>query len=107
MIPREYRLPPQEFKARDYTSISTPYFSIQVRKNKTSVNRLGIIIGNAAIKNAADRNFWRRQIKKLFLDIPHEGLDLLFVFRRRITFPPVQIFQKTVRDAFLSAQSIL
>lgn len=103
MIPRASRLPSREFTARDYATLRAPYFLLKTRRNRLSVNRLGIVIGNTAIARAADRNFWRRRIKQSFLEIPGKGFDILVVFYPKTKLPSVAIFKETTRDVFLSA----
>jgi ribonuclease P protein component len=102
MIPRASRLPYEEFRARGYREMATPYFSVKVRKNSLRKNRFGIVIGVAAIKSAARRNFWRRQAKSVFLEMPQRGMDVLIILHSRVALPVKSIFRKSLGDAIIS-----
>jgi ribonuclease P protein component len=102
MISRVSRLPYEEFRLRDYREIVTPYFSVKVRRNSLGKNRFGIVIGIAAVKSAARRNFWRRQAKSVFLEASQKGIDVLIILRPRAMLPVKSIFRKTLADAIAS-----
>jgi ribonuclease P protein component len=102
MISRVSRLPYEEFRSRDYREIVTPYFSVKVRRNSLGKNRFGIVIGIAAVKSAARRNFWRRQAKSVFLEMSPKGIDVLIILRSHVALPVRNIFRKTLADAIES-----
>ncbi len=83
MLPNSSHLPSSEFLARGYWTISTPYFSLKAKKNSLPQNRIGVIISVAAIKSAARRNFWKRQIKSILADRRGQGLDFLVILFKR------------------------
>jgi ribonuclease P protein component len=63
MLPKDSRLPSSEFLSRGYRTQKTPYFSLKAKPNGLLKNRIGVIINVAAVKSAARRNFWKRQVK--------------------------------------------
>jgi ribonuclease P protein component len=86
MLPRSSRLPTSEFLARGYKTQKTSYFSLKTKPNGLPRNRIGVIISVAAVKSAARRNFWKRQIKSLIAN--HESLvathfDFLVIFFKK------------------------
>jgi ribonuclease P protein component len=63
MLPKNSRLPSSEFLSRGYQTVKTPFFSLKSKPTSLAQNRIGVIISVAAVKSAARRNFWKRQIK--------------------------------------------
>jgi ribonuclease P protein component len=102
MLPKEARLPRNEFHARGYRTATTPCFLVKAKKNTSLKNRLGVVIGVSSVKNATKRNFWRRQIRSIFLKIPPIGFDLLIIFSPKAKLPTRQVFQKTLHTAITS-----
>jgi ribonuclease P protein component len=90
MIPRTGRLPSDEFRARGYRTVTTPFFSLRVKKNSLDKNRIGVVIGLAVDKRAVKRNFWKRQAKFQLMRLSHAGKDFLVVF-----FPKIKQLTKT------------
>ncbi len=109
MLPRGLRLPREEFHARGYQKIATPYFSVKAKPNATEKSRLGIVLGAATVKGAARRNFWRRQAKSVFLSaltaLKAKGIDLLIIFAPHAILPSKRVFRTTLRDAIISLTS--
>ena len=86
MLPSDSRLPYSEFRARGYRTFATPYFSLKARPNGLPKNRIGVIISVAAVKSAARRNFWKRQVKSLVASresLTARNFDLLIIFSKK------------------------
>lgn len=102
MLPKEARLPRNEFHARGYRTATTPCFLVKAKKNIYKKNRLGVVIGISSLKNATKRNFWRRQVRYIFLTMPPAGFDLLVIFSPHITLPAKKVFNKILNTAISS-----
>ncbi len=102
MVPKGSRLPHDEFRARGYKNIATPYFSVKIKKNSLKINRIGIVIGAAAIKSAVRRNFLRRQVGVVLSEIPQKGIDFLVIMRPHQGRPAKKSIQESLRDATAS-----
>jgi ribonuclease P protein component len=107
MLSKKSRLPYDEFHSRGYRTVITPIFSIKTKKNSLKRNRLGVVIGNSSVKSAAKRNFWRRQVKSVFLSVVGSGFDILIIFRPHPTFPKTTVFKKALSDTIVSLTSLL
>jgi ribonuclease P protein component len=107
MVPKKSHLPFEELRARGYREVATPYFLARARQNSSKKNRLGVVISASSAKNAARRNFWRRQIKSIFLEAQQKNFDLVVVLRPRATLITKHVFQKTLRDTIISLTSRL
>jgi ribonuclease P protein component len=80
MLPLKSHLPREEFQARGYKSIKTPFFLLKAKKNNLGYSRIGIVVGKAIYKEATKRNFWKRQAKTILLKSALAGNDLLIIF---------------------------
>lgn len=80
MISTKSRLPRVEFEARGYKTSRTPFFLLKTKKNDVGYPRIGIVVGKSVFKEAAKRNFWKRQAKAIFLTKAQGGNDLLIIF---------------------------
>jgi ribonuclease P protein component len=80
MVPQKSRLPREEFKAGGYKTIQTPFFSLKTKRNELGHIRIGVIIGKAVHKEAAKRNFWKRQARSTLLELAKGNNDLLMIF---------------------------
>jgi ribonuclease P protein component len=107
MIRKGSRLPREEFRARGYLSRVTPCFSVKIKKNQSGRNRLGVVVGVAAIKSAVKRNFFRRQAKGLFVDIPDQNLDILIIARPGCASLSRAALRTALREAIVSLSSNL
>jgi ribonuclease P protein component len=74
------RLPNDEFRARGYQAVSTPFFLLKTKRNGSKRTRLGIVISKGVDKSAVKRNFWKRQAKEGILKEATEGSDILIIF---------------------------
>lgn len=84
MLPLKNRLPRQEFRARGYRTVTTPFFSLKTKENAVGVNRIGVVIGKSVDKRATQRNFWERQAKSNFLKAPNLSKDFILTIFPRI-----------------------
>ena len=102
MLPRSTRLSHKDFSLRGYQSLKTPYFLIKAKRNGRLAPRIGAIISSAAVKNAVQRNFLKRQAKHLLLKRAVGGVDILIVFARPIVTLSKKEFTKELAAAYLS-----
>jgi ribonuclease P protein component len=101
MVSRTSRLPYEEFRARGYREMTTPYFSIKAKRNFRKEGRFGMIVSASSIKNAVQRNFWRRQAKSVFLKIAPCGFDIFVILRRPVASSQRGAFRKTLGDTMM------
>jgi ribonuclease P protein component len=86
MLPRSSRLPSSEFLSRGYRTQKNPFFSLKAKPNGLPKNRIGVIISVAAVKSAARRNFWKRQVKSDMSRVTchkAQGFDFLVIFFKK------------------------
>jgi len=84
MLPQSSRLPSLEFAARGYRTQRTPFFLLKIKNNPFSRNRIGVIVGAAAVKTAVRRNFLKRQAKTFFSRKEmQKSRDVLIIFSPR------------------------
>ncbi len=97
------RLPREAFRAGWEKTIATPYFLLKRRRNGGTRRRIGVVIGVAAAKTAARRNFWKRQAREaLSAAIPANRAapdDLLLIFSPKVSRITKKEFRKTVEGA--------
>jgi ribonuclease P protein component len=55
------RLPSDQFRARGYKTVSTPFFLLKIKNNPLRNVRVGVVVGRSVHKTAVKRNFWKRQ----------------------------------------------
>jgi len=82
------RLPSDQFRARGYKTIATPFFLLKIKKNSYKTTRVGIVVGVSVNKAAAKRNFWKRQARAEIVLRATTGSDILMVVSpnvRRLT----------------------
>ena len=82
------RLPSDQFRARGYKTISTPFFLLKIKKNSYKTTRVGIVVGVSVSKTAAKRNFWKRQARAELTLRAVSGSDILMMVSpnvRRLT----------------------
>jgi ribonuclease P protein component len=73
------RLPPDQFRARGYKTISTPFFLLKIKQNTGTGARIGIVVGVSVHKNAVKRNFWKRQVHAALVPHATPGSDILMI----------------------------
>ena len=82
------RLPSDQFRARGYKTLSTPFFLLKIKKNSYKTTRVGIVVGVSVSKTAAKRNFWKRQARAELTLRAVSGSDILMMVSpnvRRLT----------------------
>jgi ribonuclease P protein component len=82
------RLPSDQFRARGYKTVSTPFFLFKIKKNSYTTPRVGVVVGVSVNKAAAKRNFWKRQARAEIALRATGGNDLLIMVSpnvRRLT----------------------
>ena len=98
------RLPSDQFRARGYKTISTPFFLLKIKKNSFKTTRVGIVVGISVNKTAVKRNFWKRQARAEITLLASAGSDILMMVSpnaRRLT---KKQFREEVAKALVTAQ---
>lgn len=97
------RLPYSEFQIRGYAVVKTPFFSLKAKRNTLQKNRIGVVVGAAAVKSAVRRNFWKRQVKNLFeKQDMQKGTDILVIFSSRISSLTKKQFENEFKKALVT-----
>ena len=101
MLAKKAKLPTGEFRSKHYRAVTTPFFSIKVKENKEGHGRIGVVAGAAVAKNAAKRNFLKRQVKTtLFQNTKRNiGKDFLVILSPKIK----SLTKKQIKNAILAA----
>jgi ribonuclease P protein component len=99
MLSQVSRLPSCDFRSRGYRTVATPFFVLKIKKGPTDKNRLGIVIGATAVKNASRRNFWKRKARMNFEKLPDVGNDFLIIFSKNIKDCTAKEFKETFSRA--------
>ena len=98
------RLPSDQFRARGYKTISTPFFLLKIKKNSYKAARIGVVVGVSVNKTAVKRNFWKRQARAEIVLRATGGNDILMMVSpnaRRLT---KKQFREEVAKALVTAQ---
>jgi ribonuclease P protein component len=98
------RLPSDQFRARGYKTISTPFFLLKIKKNSYKAARIGVVVGVSVNKTAVKRNFWKRQARAEIALRATGGNDILMMVSpnaRRLT---KKQFREEVAKALVTAQ---
>lgn len=99
MLPRSSRLPGSEFHSGRYRTKRTPYFFLKVRPNGRASSRIGVVVGRAVHKNAANRNFWKRQAKAALAGVKNGASDWLIIPSAKVTGLTRREFREKVSEA--------
>jgi len=99
MIPKKTRLPGQEFRSRGYRTATTRYFSLKMKPNQEGKTRIGVIANLAVHKNAAKRNFWKRQARATLAGLKNHGSDLLLILSPAANTATKKSFKTALRSA--------
>lgn len=99
MLPRKNRLP-IDTSRRFPKAITTPYFLIKSAPNHLWVNRFGIVISNAAVRQSIRRHFWKRRIVAALRSWPNLGRDMLIIASNRLQ-------AATVREVYAALAAAL
>ena len=73
------RLPSEQFRAKGYRTISSPFFLFKTKKNSENKARIGIVVGVSVHKSAVKRNFWKRQVFTILTSRITAGSDILII----------------------------
>jgi ribonuclease P protein component len=73
------RLPADEFRAKGYKTIPTPFFLLKIKKNQKGATRVGVVVGKSVHKTAVKRNFWKRQAREALSPHALAGNDILVI----------------------------
>jgi ribonuclease P protein component len=84
MLPAKNRLPREEFRARGWRTVTTPFFSLKTKQNDVGVNRFAVVVGKSVDKRATQRNFWERQAKTQLLKAPKSSKDFIVIIFPRV-----------------------
>lgn len=78
-IKKIMRLPADQFRARGYQTIPSPFFLLKIKKNPDGRMRIGIVVGKTVHATAVKRNFWKRQAIGALASRAAAGNDILMV----------------------------
>jgi ribonuclease P protein component len=98
------RLPSDEFRARGYKTISTPFFLLKIKKNSYKTTRVGIVVGVSVNKAAAKRNFWKRQARAEIALRAADGSDILMMVSPNVRRLTKKQFREEVAKTLAAAQ---
>ena len=100
MIQKKYRLKEKEVKKA--LQRGKPFFSYGIvknsLKNKLGYNRFAIVISGKSVKNAVERNYFRRLFYSLVSEYLQKGsFDIVFVVKVKTK---LSVYEKKVLDNF-------
>jgi ribonuclease P protein component len=98
------RLPSEQFRARGYKTISTPFFLLKIKKNSYKTTRVGVVVGVSVNKAAAKRNFWKRQARAEIVLRAASGNDILMMVSPNVRRLTKKQFREEVAKALATAQ---
>jgi len=98
------RLPSDQFRARGYKTISTPFFLLKIKKNSYKAARIGVVVGVSVNKTAVKRNFWKRQARAEIALRATGGNDILMMVSPNVRCLTKKQFRKEVAKALATAQ---
>jgi ribonuclease P protein component len=98
------RLPSDQFRARGYKTISTPFFLLKIKKNSYKTTRAGIVVGVSVDKGAAKRNFWKRQARAEIALRAAIGSDILMMVSPNVRRLTKKQFREEVAKTLAAAQ---
>src|ERR1035441_10151694 len=98
------RLPSDQFRARGYKTISTPFFLFKIKKNSCKTTRVGIVVGVSVNKAASKRNFWKRQAYAEIALRAASGSDILMMVSPNVRRLTKKQFREEVAKALATAQ---
>lgn len=98
------RLPSDQFRARGYKTISTPFFLLKIKKNSYKATRIGVVVGVSVNKTAVKRNFWKRQARAEIVLRATGGNDILMMVSSNVRRLTKKQFREEVAKALVIAQ---
>ena len=97
------RLPSDQFRARGYKTISTPFFLLKTKKNFVERGRIGVVVGVSVHKTAVKRNFLKRQVLAQLKPRVPAGNDILIVVLPGANRATKKKFKEELAAAFIKA----
>ena len=98
------RLPSDQFRARGYNTISTPFFLLKIKKNSYKTTRIGVVVGVSVNKAAAKRNFWKRQARAEIALRATGGNDILMMVSPNVRRLTKKQFREEIVKTLATAQ---
>lgn len=98
------RLPSDQFRARGYKTVSTPFFLLKIKKNSYKAARIGVVVGVSVNKTAVKRNFWKRQARAEIVLRATGGNDILMMVSSNVRRLTKKQFREEVAKALVTAQ---
>jgi ribonuclease P protein component len=97
------RLPSDQFRARGYRTISTPFFLLKTKKNLSDKARVGVVVGVSVHKTAVKRNFLKRQVLAELAPRARAGSDILTIVLPAANHVTKRKFREELAKAFAGA----
>jgi ribonuclease P protein component len=104
MAIKTIRLPSDQFRARGYKTIPTPFFLLKKKNNSSGIARIGSVVGKSVHKTAVKRNFWKRQALAGLAAHATEGSDILIIASPAINRLTKKQFKEELLKAMGKAQ---
>jgi ribonuclease P protein component len=104
MAVKTISLPSDQFRAKGYKAISTPFFLLKIKKNFGENARIGIVIGKSVHKTAVKRNFWKRQVLAGLSPRAESGSDILIIVLPSINRLTKKQFKEELSKTLTKAQ---
>ena len=98
------RLPSEQFRAKGYRTISSPFFLFKTKKNSENKARIGIVVGVSVHKSAVKRNFWKRQVFTILVSRITAGSDILIIVLPAANKITKKKFREELASALADAQ---
>ena len=99
------RLPSDQFRARGYRTIPSPFFLLKIKRNPGNNARIGVVVGTSVHKTAVKRNFWKRQALRGIAPQAGAGNDILIVVLPGVNRLTKKQFQEELTKAFTRSRS--
>jgi ribonuclease P protein component len=98
------RLPSDQFRARGYKTVSTPFFLLKIKKNSYKTTRVGVVVGVSVSRAAAKRNFWKRQARAEISLRAGAGSDILMMVSPNVRRLTKKQFREEIAKILAPAQ---
>lgn len=101
MLPKKFRLSKRELSAKSPAHVlSTPLFSVKLRKNDVGYNRFAFIISKKIDKRAVVRNTLKRRMAAAvaMLEVKEQGYDHIFYMKKAALEVTQEELEAVVRE---------
>ena len=98
------RLPSDQFRARGYKTVFTPFFLLKIKKNPYKTTRVGVIVGVSVNKIAVKRNFLKRQARAEISLRAAGGNDILMMVSPNVRRLTKKQFREEIVKTLATAQ---